>query len=51
MVRELVRYAEVGTDEFVAVLDAVLPDEIERLAGRFAREVVEPFRAIWAARP
>lgn len=51
MVAELIRFAEVGADEFVAVLDAVLPDEIERATTRFEFEVVQPFREAWAARP
>jgi alkanesulfonate monooxygenase SsuD/methylene tetrahydromethanopterin reductase-like flavin-dependent oxidoreductase (luciferase family) len=51
MVAELMRFAEVGTDEFVAVFDAVMPDEIERATDRFEREVVQEFRETWAARP
>jgi hypothetical protein len=50
MVGELVRFAEIGTNEFVAVLDAVLPEEILRDTERFQREVVEPYREAWAAR-
>jgi alkanesulfonate monooxygenase SsuD/methylene tetrahydromethanopterin reductase-like flavin-dependent oxidoreductase (luciferase family) len=46
MVAELGRFAELGTDEFVAVFDAVLPDEIERATNRFQHEVVEPFLAV-----
>lgn len=44
MAAELRRFAEVGTDVFVAVLDAVLPADIERLSTRFEREVVARFR-------
>lgn len=44
MAAELQRFADLGTDEFVAVLDAVLPDEIERATSRFEREVVARFR-------
>jgi alkanesulfonate monooxygenase SsuD/methylene tetrahydromethanopterin reductase-like flavin-dependent oxidoreductase (luciferase family) len=43
MARELVRFAELGTDEFVAVFDAVLPGDIEKTSERFAREIVQPF--------
>jgi alkanesulfonate monooxygenase SsuD/methylene tetrahydromethanopterin reductase-like flavin-dependent oxidoreductase (luciferase family) len=50
MAAELVRFAELGTDEFVAVLDAVRPDEIERATGRFEAEVVQRFREAWTAR-
>lgn len=50
MVNELVRFSEIGTDEFVAVLEAVLPADIERATERFEREVVQPFREAWAAR-
>jgi alkanesulfonate monooxygenase SsuD/methylene tetrahydromethanopterin reductase-like flavin-dependent oxidoreductase (luciferase family) len=50
MVAELIRFAEVGTSEFVAVLDAVLPGDIDRITERFQREVVVPFREAWAAR-
>ncbi|MEA2623188.1 MAG: hypothetical protein QOH61_2098 [Chloroflexota bacterium] len=44
MLRELMGYAEVGTDEFVAVFDAVLPEDIERAVDRFMDEVGGPFR-------
>jgi probable F420-dependent oxidoreductase len=44
MAAELGRFADVGTDVFVAVLDAVLPGDIERLTARFEREVVARFR-------
>ena len=50
MVGELVKFAEIGTDEFVTVLDAVTPEDVARLTERFEREVVRPFRAAWAAR-
>jgi alkanesulfonate monooxygenase SsuD/methylene tetrahydromethanopterin reductase-like flavin-dependent oxidoreductase (luciferase family) len=50
MVAQLVEFAEVGTDEFVAVFDAVLPDDIQAAADRFARQVVEPFREAWTRR-
>jgi alkanesulfonate monooxygenase SsuD/methylene tetrahydromethanopterin reductase-like flavin-dependent oxidoreductase (luciferase family) len=49
MAAELMRFAEIGTDEFVAVLGAVRPDEIVGLAERFDREVIGPFRVAWAA--
>lgn len=44
MALELRRFADVGTDVFVAVLDAVLPGDIERLTARFDGEVVARFR-------
>jgi alkanesulfonate monooxygenase SsuD/methylene tetrahydromethanopterin reductase-like flavin-dependent oxidoreductase (luciferase family) len=50
MAAELVRFAELGTDDFVAVLDAVLPGDITRLTARFEREVVQRFRDAWVAR-
>jgi probable F420-dependent oxidoreductase len=50
MVGELIRFAEVGTDEFVAVFDAIQPADIERATERFAWEVVEPFREAWATK-
>jgi probable F420-dependent oxidoreductase len=50
MVGQLREYAEVGTDEFVAVFDAVLPEQIERAVDRFAWEVVGPFRDAQAGR-
>jgi alkanesulfonate monooxygenase SsuD/methylene tetrahydromethanopterin reductase-like flavin-dependent oxidoreductase (luciferase family) len=50
MIGELVRFAEIGVDEFVAVLDAVLPADIERATGRFEDEVVGPFREAWGTR-
>ena len=49
MVRELVRFAELGTDEFVAVFDAVLAGDIENTSERFAREIVQPFLEASAA--
>ncbi len=52
MVAELLAFAEVGVDEFVTVLDAVLPADVTRLADRFERDVVRPFRAaLGGARP
>jgi probable F420-dependent oxidoreductase len=45
MLNEIRRFAALGTDEFVAVFDAVLPDDIERATNAFQRDVVEPFRA------
>lgn len=44
MAAELRRYAELGTDEFVAVFDAVLPGDIEAATTRFDREVVARYR-------
>jgi alkanesulfonate monooxygenase SsuD/methylene tetrahydromethanopterin reductase-like flavin-dependent oxidoreductase (luciferase family) len=43
MVSELRRFADLGTDEFVAVFDAVLPEDIARTTDRFQAEVVTPF--------
>ena len=45
MLAELRRFAEVGTDEFVAVFDAITPEAVTRDADRFQREVVAPLRA------
>lgn len=50
MLAQLLRFAEVGTDEFVAVLPAVRPADIEQLTSRFERELVQPFRDAWASR-
>lgn len=50
MVAELIAFADVGVDEFVAVLDAVLPADVATLADRFEREVVRPFRSAWKGR-
>jgi probable F420-dependent oxidoreductase len=50
MLQELLAYAEVGTDEFVAVFQAVLPDEIETAVDRFMEEVGGPFREAQAQR-
>ena len=44
MIAELGRFADVGTDEFVAVFASTQGAEIERLTARFQREVVAPFR-------
>jgi alkanesulfonate monooxygenase SsuD/methylene tetrahydromethanopterin reductase-like flavin-dependent oxidoreductase (luciferase family) len=49
IVTELGRFAALGTDEFVAVFDAVLPADIERAADRFALEVIAPFQATHGA--
>jgi probable F420-dependent oxidoreductase len=51
MAAELVRFAELGVNVFVAVLEAVLPGDIERLTARFEAEVVARFRDAWAASP
>jgi alkanesulfonate monooxygenase SsuD/methylene tetrahydromethanopterin reductase-like flavin-dependent oxidoreductase (luciferase family) len=51
MVRDLARFAEIGTDAFVSVFDTVEPAEIERRMERFQSEVIEPFREAWARRP
>lgn len=45
MIEELLGFARVGTDELIIVFDAVEPDEVVRLAERFDRDVVTPFRA------
>ena len=50
MAAQLVRFAEIGVNDFVAVLGAILPADIERLATRFEREVVARFRDAWASR-
>jgi alkanesulfonate monooxygenase SsuD/methylene tetrahydromethanopterin reductase-like flavin-dependent oxidoreductase (luciferase family) len=50
MVGELLRFAEIGTDEFVAVFDTTDPLEIDRATARFQRDVVVPFRDAWAER-
>jgi alkanesulfonate monooxygenase SsuD/methylene tetrahydromethanopterin reductase-like flavin-dependent oxidoreductase (luciferase family) len=50
MVAGLLEYEAAGADEVIAVLEAVLPDDIERDAGRFQREVVEPYREASARR-
>ncbi|HEY2916257.1 MAG TPA: TIGR03619 family F420-dependent LLM class oxidoreductase [Candidatus Limnocylindrales bacterium] len=44
MAAELRRFADLGTNEFVAVLDAVEPGDIEAQTTRFAREVVARYR-------
>lgn len=49
MIAELQRFASVGTDEFVAVFDAVRAEDIARVTERFQREVVSPFREIQKA--
>jgi len=51
MAGELLAFAEAGTDEFVAVLDAISPEEVTRLTDRFEREVVARFREARARRP
>ena len=45
MIAELRRFADVGTDEFVAVFDAVTPEDVTRAADRFQHDVVAPLRA------
>jgi alkanesulfonate monooxygenase SsuD/methylene tetrahydromethanopterin reductase-like flavin-dependent oxidoreductase (luciferase family) len=49
MITELRRFAELGTDQFVAVFDAVMPDDIERATSRFQSEVIQPFLAARSA--
>jgi probable F420-dependent oxidoreductase len=44
MLAELVRFAEIGTDEVVLVFDAVAPDEVAKAVERFHESVVLPFR-------
>ena len=43
MVADLVRFADIGVDEFVAVFATTDATEIDRVTTRFQHEVVEPF--------
>ncbi len=44
MVKEVLRFAELGTHELILVFDATAPEEIVRSMERFHESVVEPFR-------